>query len=307
MPQNRTRWSCLLLDMNGIQGLIGSSSTTTPSLSPTPPFEPWPNVIAEGGTCRSDGSTGTCAAGLTCELGLSGASTCVWPPAPTPSDQTLNGAAPDQTSNGAAPDQTLNGAAPEQVSTKTTEAITMGDTTLMLERQTGIVVGSVLTIFSADGTSEQRTIAELEDGQFTLESPLANSYPSGSGVVVVKASAEPEEEEEASMPEEELGIKKTNHFTTLRDEISQGVTELPVMSFRGFRPGDSIFIEASGAPGEAKEVTAVIKTSGDFKLVVRTPTSNAYPREATVTQLEEPGAGEPSGGLGEDLGAGQEW
>lgn len=199
----------------------------------------------------------------------------------------------------------MNGVAPNRVSTRTTEATTMGDKTLVLERQTGIAVGSALMIFNADGISEQGTIVELEDGTFTLESPLANSYPSGSDVVVVKASAELEEE--PSVREVELGIKKTNHFTTLRDDISQGATELPVMWFRGFSVGDSIFIEDTDAPGEAKEITAVVKTSGDFKLVVRTPTSRAYPREATVTQLEEPGASEPTGSPGEDLGPGQEW
>jgi hypothetical protein len=199
----------------------------------------------------------------------------------------------------------LIGAAPDRVSTKTAEAITMGDKTLVLERQTGIVVGSALTISDADGISEQATIAELEDGTFTLESPLANSYPSGSDVVVVKASAEPEEEPIFS--EEELGMKKTNHFTTLRDEIPQGATELPVMSFRGFNVGDSIFIENPGAPGEAKEITAVVKTAGEFKLVVRTPTSKAYPREAAVTLLGEPGASEPADSPEEGRGAEQEW
>lgn len=265
---------------------MGSSgSSTTPSSSTTPPFVPWPDVIEEGGICRFDGSTGTCAAGLTCELGLPGASTCVRSPAP--------------------PDQALNGAAPDRVSTKTTEATTMGDKTLVLERQTGIAVGSALTISDADGISEQGTIAELEDGTFTLEAPLVNSYPSGSDVVVVKASTEPEEE--PSIPEEEFGIKKTNHFTTLRHDIPQGVTELPVMSFRGFSVGDSIFIENSGAPGEANEITAVVKTAGDFKLMVRTSTGRAYPREAAVTLLEEPGADEPVDGPEEGRGAEQEW
>jgi len=277
-PQHRTHWSCLLPDINGLQGLISSSSTTL-SPSSTPPFEPWPDVIAEGGACRFDDSTSACAAGLTCELGLSGASTCVRLPASS--------------------DQALNGVGPDRVSTKTTGAVTTGDKTLMLERQTGIVVGSDLMIFNADGTSERGVIVGLEDGTFTLESPLDNSYPSGSDVVVAKASAEPEEEPSIA-EEEEVAIKRTNHFTTLRNEISQGTTQLPVMSFRGFHVGDIIFIEGPGTPGEAREITAVVKTAGDFKLVIRTPISKAYPREATVTQLEGP---EPA----TSLGPGQEW
>jgi len=273
-PQHRTRWNCLLVDSKGAQGLLdgpGSTATlpaTAPSSTPSP-FEPWPKVLAEGDDCLLDGSAGTCAAGLTCSPGL-GNPTCMRDMiASTPASE----AAPD------APVETAT--TPDKVTTKTTEDVTVGEKTLMLEQTIGIVVGSTVTISSA-GVSESGTIAGLEDGVITLENPWANSYPSGSDIVIVQQEDDAVDDDSGIEP----GFQKSNHFTTVRGAIPAGVTELPVLTYRGFAVGDSILIENLGAPpGEQKEITAVSKTADEPKLVVRTPTEKAYAGEARVTLL----------------------
>ncbi|CAK0824592.1 unnamed protein product [Prorocentrum cordatum] len=272
-PQHRTRWNCLLIDTKGAQGLLdqpGSTSATpatAPSSTPSP-FEPWPKVLAEGDDCLLDGSTGTCAAGTTCSPGLANPVCTRDLIAPSPESE----ATPD------AP--VVTGVAPDKVSTKTCEAVTIGGKTLMLEQTTGIVVGSTVTI-SSGATSETGTIAALEDGVITLEKPWANSYPSGSNIVIVQV--EDAVDDDTGI---ESGFAKSNHFTTVRGQIPAGVTELPVLTYRGFAVGDSILIENLGAPpGEQKEITAVSKTADEPKLVVRTPTEKAYAGEARVTLL----------------------
>lgn len=296
--QHRTRWNCLFVDKNpdknpasqdglqGLPGLKGSPDTPSPPVSTTsppptpstlPPFEAWPNVIAEGDACRPDETTGACAAGTTCTSSAIGPNATCVRGAPPLLDQMP--ATEDATASTPVSTPDLTGIAPDKVTTKTTEAVAVGDTTLMLEQSTGIVVGSTITITSA-GFSESGTIAALEDGVLTVEPPWATPFPAGSDILIVKDT--PTDVVESGL---EPGFTKTNHFTTLRGEVPAGVTELPVASHRGFAVGDNILIENPGDNAEQKEIIAVSKKTGDFKLIIGSPTQRPYFLDAILTQV----------------------